>query len=63
MKEEDLKSAPVSDLVDLMVQCIRELSSLKRLRDRAGTTLKIKELQLLHKIIELKGQERQLVNQ
>jgi hypothetical protein len=57
VKEEDFKSALVNDLVDLMVQCIDELSSFKRLRDRESMTLKTKEVQLIHKVIELRRRE------
>ena len=57
MKEENLRSVPVTDLVDLMVQCIGELSAFKKLRDKAGAMLKSKEVQLIQKVIELKRRE------
>ena len=63
VKEEDLKSAPVTDLVDLMVQSIAELYSFKKLRDTDNMALKRKEVQLIQKVIQIKDQERHLVNQ
>ena len=55
MSEESLHKLPLDDLIDLMVKSADELYVMNRLsHDRDGVVLKLKEVELIQKIIGIK---------
>ena len=55
MSEEFLHKLPLGDLIDLMVKSADELYVMNRLsHDRDGVVLKLKEVELIQKIIGIK---------
>ena len=55
MSEESLHKLPLGDLIDLMVKSADELYVMNRLsHDRDGVVLKLKEVELIQKIIGIK---------
>jgi len=55
MSEENLYKLHLTDLIDLMVKSADELSEMSRIsHDRSRVELKLKEVELIHKIILFK---------
>ena len=51
MSEENLKSLPLDDLIDLMVISVNELITLHKNHDYVNTGTKTLEIQIIQKII------------